>query len=90
MTSEKKLIRALNRAGLYETEPVKMTASSDGTPRAGIMVKHDYSGLYPTPDALTKCAQAQEIAEKLGLASEPRGHKTATLIYWYKKEEKTA
>lgn len=67
--------KALTAAGL-DFKAVKLTGD-----RAGIMVLHDYSGPYPTRDALEKHQAAQRIAEKWGFRAERRGHCTATLIY---------
>lgn len=76
MNRTENIIRALARAGMTEFKAVRLT--DGGT---GLMVKHDYYGAIPTRDALEKSEAARSIAEQHGLKSEPRGYKTATLIY---------
>lgn len=76
MNKTEKLIKALARAGMDEFKAVTLTEN-----RQGLMVKHDYIGPIPSKDALEKCEQARNIADKFGYRSEPRGFKQATLIY---------
>lgn len=47
----------------------------------GIMARHDYSGLYPTRDALETHTAISNIARRGGFTANNRGHYTATLIY---------
>lgn len=72
----KAIEKALDKSGLTEWAEIELTDN-----RRGIMVLHDYFGLYPTKDALNRCQAAQLIASRYKCKSEPRGHKTATLIY---------
>lgn len=72
---ENRVKNALRRAGL-EFSPVELTGE-----RRGLMVLHDYAGLYPTREALERGFLAKKIAYRYGLRAEDRGHKQATLIY---------
>lgn len=76
MSKREQLVKALARAGLDEYKAVKMSDGGDG-----VIVKHDYFGLYPDAAALEKAAAAARVAARLGYKSEPRGHKSGTLIY---------
>ncbi len=71
-----RIIKALTAAGLADVSPVKLTED-----RRGLMVHHDYSGPYPTAEALHLAQAARRVADRFGLRSEARGHKSATLIY---------
>lgn len=64
----------------YEAEKINLW-SNDGKARPGIMVKHDYCGLYPTKDALDIHAAVASIARRAGFQADKRGYCTATLIY---------
>lgn len=64
----------------YEAEKVNLWGN-DGKARPGIMVKHDYCGLYPTKDALDIHAAVASIARRAGFNADKRGYCTATLIY---------
>lgn len=70
-----RILKALARAGL-DARPVDLTGN-----RRGVMVQHDYYGLYPDAEAIRKAQQARRVAARLGYESETRGHYTATLIY---------
>ena len=52
-----------------------------GTDKQGIMVFHDYNGLYPDKNALENHNAVMNIARRAGLKAEQRGHYSATLIY---------
>lgn len=47
----------------------------------GIVARHDYTGLYPTRDALEAHATIAKIARRGGFTANNHGHYTATLIY---------
>lgn len=47
----------------------------------GILVKHDYTGRYPTDEEYKKEYAIHTLAKKAGYKTESRGHHTATLIY---------
>lgn len=64
----------------YEAEKINLW-SNDGNARPGIMVKHDYCGLYPTKNALETHAAVVNIARRAGFNAEKRGYCTGTLIY---------
>lgn len=77
---DKKLFKELARAGLnYRAVTIYNYNGKEETP--GIMVDHDYTGMYPSREALQAAGVAAKIADKLHLHSEHRGHCTATLIY---------
>lgn len=71
-----RITAALTAAGLLDVQPVKLTGD-----RRGLLVRHDYIGPYPTADALRLADAARRVADRFGLRSEERGHKSATLIY---------
>lgn len=71
----KSVINALKRAGL----DYKLYTLTDGT--AGVMVLHDYYGIYPQRETFAAHDTATAIATRRGLRSEQRGHYTGTLIY---------
>lgn len=64
----------------YTAESVNLW-SDDGNARPGIMVKHDYFGLYPTQNALETHVAVVNIARRAGFNAEKRGYCTGTLIY---------
>ena len=74
-----KVIAALEKAGLTDHKPVNVWQGENSKP--GIMVMHDYSGLYPGKDTFEKYHAACKIAKRFGLSAENRGHYVATLIY---------
>ena len=74
-----KLIRALATVGLTKFKAVNVWDGDVCKP--GIMIEHDYTGLYPGVDQLEMHAAACKVARRLGLRAENRGHYTATLIY---------
>lgn len=76
MEKIEKLVSALTKVGLSEYKAVKLTSGG-----MGLMVKHDYIGLYPTVEAYEKHYAACKVAKRFGLSAEKRGHVTATLIY---------
>lgn len=55
--------------------------SGSGEDTAGIMVFHEYNGLYPDKNALEKHNAVMNIAGRAGLHAEQRGYYNATLIY---------
>lgn len=55
--------------------------SGSGEDKAGIMVLHEYNGLYPDKNALEKHNAVMNIAGRAGLHAEQRGYYNATLIY---------
>lgn len=69
------IIKKLTAAGL-EYKEVQIYNPE----KKGIMVYHDYSGIYPTEEAFRAHEKATAIARKYKAYSEPRGHYTATLI----------
>lgn len=71
----KYILRKLHAAGL-DAKPVKLTGNKNG-----IMVYHDYFGLYPNAETMRKHNAVENIARAAGLRSEQRGHYSATLIY---------
>lgn len=71
-----KAAAALKKAGITDFENVALTDN-----RPGIMVHHNYNGMYPTDGARRISAAAGRVAEKLNLKFESRGYYTATLIY---------
>lgn len=76
----KRLLRELTRAGLA-FRPVRIANYNGMAEAPAVMVNHDYIGMYPTQEARDAARTAARIANKLHLASEPRGYYTATLIY---------
>ena len=77
MNTEKVII-ALAKAGLTEYKPVTIVNGDERKP--GIMVMHDYDGLYPGKEVFEKHHAACKIAKRFGLSAENRGHYVATLI----------
>ena len=75
MSITNSITTALKRAGIA----FKICELTSGT--YGVMAMHDYSGPYPSKEALTAHNTAEKIARRRGLRSEERGHYTATLIY---------
>lgn len=73
------LYNKLRKSG-YDAESVNLW-SDDGNARPGIMVKHDYCGLYPTQNVLETHAAVVNIARRAGFNAEKRGYCTATLIF---------
>lgn len=55
--------------------------NGSGKDADGIIARHDYSGLYPTRDALETHTAISNIARRGGFTANNRGHYTATLIY---------
>lgn len=78
MDKAKKIVKALEKAGLLEEN--KICTLSDGT--TGIMVSHDYNGMYPTLETHKKHIIVVKIAARYHCRKcEPRGFYKATLIY---------
>lgn len=73
------IIKNLTRAGLTAEAVTIRTAATEEAPAVRVM--HNYSGLYPTPEALAAHRAAVKVAAALGLRAEARGCYTATLIY---------
>lgn len=66
----------------YNVERITVyNVNGSGKDAEGIIARHDYSGLYPTRDALETHAAISNIARRAGFAADKRGHYTATLIY---------
>ena len=78
MNTEKVII-ALAKAGLTEYKPVTICNGDERKP--GLMVKHDYFGLYPGKEQFEKHNAAVKIAKRFGLNAEKRGYCSATLIW---------
>lgn len=74
-----KITAALCKAGLTEYKPVTIVNGDERKP--GIMVMHDYDGLYPGKEQFEKHYAACKIAKRFGLSAEKRGHCSATLIW---------
>jgi len=72
--SAKIAMKQLKKLGL-NARPITLTEG-----REGIMVEHDYTGLYPDLPAMLAHDAATAWAIKRGLYSEERGYYTATLI----------
>lgn len=75
MDTISKIKNALKRAGLH-FKAVQLINPD----RRGLMIYHDYSGYYPTREAIAAHTAAERIAAKYNAHSEERGHYTATLI----------
>ena len=73
------LKRKIEKAG-HETRETRIR-TKDGIEKEAFFVIHDYDGLYPSSEALNTCDYAIFTAKKAGFHAEPRGYKTATLIY---------
>lgn len=66
----------------YDVEKITVyNLNGSGKDADGIIARHDYSGLYPTRDALEAHATISNIARRAGFTADKRGHYTATLIY---------
>ena len=78
MNTEKVII-ALAKAGLTEYKPVTIVHGDERKP--GLMVKHDYFGLYPGKEQFEKHYATCKIAKRFGLSAEKRGHCSATLSW---------
>ena len=63
-----RMVTLYNRDGIEGKQPA-------------IMVDHDYTGYYPSREALNAHEIACNFARRHGYKTEPRGHYTATLIY---------
>lgn len=74
----KKLFNAMDKAGL-NYRLVTIVNRDDST--SGVMVEHNYNGMYPDRNAIDKAAAAARIANKYNLKCEKRGHGVATLIF---------
>ena len=66
----------------YNVERITVyNVNGSGKDAEGIIARHDYSGLYPTRDALEAHATIAKIASRAGFTANNRGHYAATLIY---------
>lgn len=66
----------------YNVERITVyNVNGSGKDAEGIIARHDYSGLYPTRDALEAHAAISNIARRAGFTAGNRGHYAATLIY---------
>lgn len=75
------ILRKLEKLGLqYKVVTINRPNGKTGS-CDGIMVYHDYFGLYPSAETMRKHNAVENIARAAGLRSEQRGHYTATLIY---------
>jgi len=74
-----KVIKALSAAGLTEYKAVNIWNGDSCKP--GLMVKHDYDGLYPNAETHEKIRAVRKIAKRFGLSAETRGYYTGTLIF---------
>ena len=75
------LCNGLRKKGLDARIVTVHNYNGSGHDAPGIMVYHDYDGLYPSRDALHACDIAEAYATRNGYNAEHRGHYTATLIY---------
>ena len=75
------IIEQLNKIGAAYHGVTITNCNKGAEDRPGIMVYHDYSGLYPDRAAMEKHNAVMNIARRAGLKAEQRGHYTATLIY---------
>lgn len=73
-----KLFKNITREG-FTARRVMVSTGDESTP--GIMVSHDYEGLYPTFETWTTFYRIQKLARAAGFQSEERGYFTATLIW---------
>lgn len=75
------LYNKLKKQG-YDVEKITVyNVAGSGKDAGGIIVRHNYGGLYPTRDALEVHATISNIARRAGFTANSRGHYTATLIY---------
>lgn len=74
------LCKKIMQNGL-KADIITMTTGRPGDTRPAIRVHHDYTGPYPTSDAMQQHARAAAIAAKAGYHAEARGHGVATWIY---------
>lgn len=75
------LYNKLTKQG-YDVERITVyNVNGNGKDVDGILARHDYSGLYPTREALETHAAIANIARRAGFTVGKRGHYTATLIY---------
>ena len=77
------LLKRLKAAGL-DAELIQLYGaggSAAGNVITGICVNHNYSGYYPTREALAAHETASNAAYKAGYHAEPRGCYTATYIW---------
>lgn len=75
------LYNGLRKKGLDARMITVHNVNGSGHDAPGIMVYHDYDGLYPTREALNACSAAEAYAARHGFHAEDRGYYTATLIY---------
>lgn len=74
-----KIISELSKNGLDKFKAVNIYDGEKS--RQGLLVEHDYCGLYPSDETFEKHHTVLKIAMKYGLKAERRGHYVSTLIY---------
>lgn len=72
------LFEIITREG-YTARIVSVFTGEDETP--GIMVTHNYSGLYPSAETWETFYRIKKLARAAGYDSEARGYFTASLIF---------
>lgn len=73
-----RLCNAMVSAG-YDASIVAMGTAERPIPC--IIVKHNYSGVYPSEETMRIHHAIRAMAAKAGYYSEPRGHYVSTFIY---------
>ena len=75
------IVKQLEKIGVKYHGVTITNYNGSGTDTTGVMVFHDYNGLYPDKNALEKHNAVMNIARRAGLHAEQRGYYNATLIY---------
>lgn len=75
------LYNKLTKQG-YDVKRITVyNVNGSGKDAEGIIARHDYTGPYPTRDAIEAHAAISNIARRAGFTANARGHYTGTLIY---------
>ena len=75
------LYNKLTKQG-YDVKRITVyNVSGSGKDAEGIIARHDYTGPYPTRDALETHAAISNVARRAGFTADQRGHYAATLVY---------
>ena len=80
MTTLDRLERRINAAGIATRRAAIYRSTADSDPVPVLIALHDYTGPYPTREALEKLDTVRRICARYRVRAEVRGYSQATYI----------